>query len=296
MKPLFLTFSSDRIQCWHSRDLLADRSDAQDDSQTSIDDCIQATQDVKQSVEDGIKIVRGVELGANDELLGLPVSPTLLAVSNALDTMTEDASGCYRHHLGSKKPQIGAEAFYVAASFATAEFEDAEIPLTVVITEHIPLHDMLRVGRACTKNKWLLPQDFLGMSKRIIQVQFIPRLFGPDSPEIMPAPGKLRIGFHPLPILAPSCVGKGIKRRTLSYENLASKTRAGHCQDLGNAIGGDFLPGTDSVDALRIFENDQATKGVIIAGVIEAHAEENAGDWIQKYHSRYKDPKYASSH
>ena len=125
----------------------------------------------------------------------------------------------------------------------------------------------------------------------ILQTQSISRLVGPNCPGIISATGKCRIGFHPLPVFAPGCVGIVAKSGTLSYETVASTTRAGLGQSLVIGMGGDVLPGTDFVDALRIFENDQATKGVIIVGEIGGHAEENAADWIRKYHYRCKDPK-----
>jgi succinyl-CoA synthetase alpha subunit len=56
-------------------------------------------------------------------------------------------------------------------------------------------------------------------------------------------------------------------------------------------IGGDALPGTDIIDALEIFAQDAATKGIIIVGELGGDAEVRAFHWITRYHRDYTHPK-----
>ena len=117
------------------------------------------------------------------------------------------------------------------------------------------------------------------------------RLVGANSPGMISAVGKCRLGFHPLPTFQPGCVGIVAKSGTLSYETVASTTRAGVGQSLVVGMGGDPLPGTDFVDALKVFENDDDTKGIILVGEIGGRAEEDAAEWIKDYRRRASNPK-----
>ena len=60
-------------------------------------------------------------------------------------------------------------------------------------------------------------------------------------------------------------------------------------------MGGDVIPGTNFVDALKIFENDHDTEGIVLIGEIGGSAELEAADWIMKYRKRASNPKYVSS-
>lgn len=81
------------------------------------------------------------------------------------------------------------------------------------------------------------------------------------------------------------------KSGTLSYEAVASLTRADLGQSLCISMGGDVLAGTNFVDALNLFENDQDTDGIVLIGEIGGTAEMDAADWIQQYHARTTKPK-----
>ena len=117
------------------------------------------------------------------------------------------------------------------------------------------------------------------------------RLVGANSPGMISATGKCRLGFHPLPFFRPGNVGVVAKSGTLSYETVASITRAGLGQSLVIGIGGDPLPGTDFLDALKVFENDSETEGIILVGEIGGKAEDAAAEWIKEYQTRTECPK-----
>ena len=117
------------------------------------------------------------------------------------------------------------------------------------------------------------------------------RLVGANAPGIISPIGRCRIGFQPLPTFSAGSVGIVAKSGTLSYETVASTTRAGIGQSLVIGMGGDVLAGTNLVDALKVFEKDDATKGIILAGEIGGRAEEEAADWIQDYMKRISNPK-----
>ncbi|KAH8164844.1 hypothetical protein CIB48_g3407 [Xylaria polymorpha] len=127
----------------------------------------QATANAKESIEWGTNIVGGVRPGFEGEHLGLPVLPT---VRKAMEKLRPDATG-----------------IYVAAHQATAAIEEAikaEVPLIVAVAEHIPLHDMIRIHA-------------------MLKTQRKSRLVGANSPGIISAVGKCRIGFQPLPCFEP---------------------------------------------------------------------------------------------
>ncbi|PLB43820.1 putative succinyl-CoA synthetase subunit alpha [Aspergillus steynii IBT 23096] len=215
----------------------------------------QATANVKESLAWGTKIVGGVKPGVDDEHLGLPVFPSVRA---AQEKAKPDASAIYVPGNSTAK--------------AVEEAIEAEIPLVVAVAEHVPIHDILRIHS-------------------MLQTQSKTRLVGANCPGIISAIGKCRIGFQPLPCFAPGNVGIVAKSGTLSYETVASTTRAGLGQSLCISMGGDVLAGTNFVDALKIFENDPDTEGIILVGEIGGMAEIDAAEWIKDYHRRTANPK-----
>lgn len=104
--------------------------------------------------------------------------------------------------------------------------------------------------------------------------------------------GRCRIGFQPLPFFQPGVVGIVARSGTLSYETVASTTRAGLGQSLVIGMGGDILPGTDFVDALTVFEHHKATEGIVLIGEIGGESELKAAEWIESYRQRTEKPKY----
>lgn len=126
----------------------------------------------------------------------------------------------------------------------------------------------------------------------MLQTQSKTRLVGANCPGIISAIGKCRVGFQPLPCFSPGKIGIVAKSGTLSYETVASTSRAGLGQSLCISMGGDVLAGTNFVDALKIFENDPDTEGIILVGEIGGTAEIDAAEWIKDYNRRTANPKY----
>ncbi|KAI3397472.1 hypothetical protein diail_10684 [Diaporthe ilicicola] len=212
----------------------------------------QATANAQESLAWGTNVVGGVTPGKEGEHLGLPVLPS---VRRAMEELKPDATG-----------------IYVPASQATQAIEEAieaEIPLIVAVAEHIPLHDMLRIHS-------------------MLKTQSKSRLVGPNSPGIISSARgeRCRIGFQPLPCFSEGCVGIAAKSGTLSYEAVASTTRAGLGQSLCIGVGGDILPGTDLVEALQVLEHDPNTRGIALIGEIGGDGEIFAAQWIRDYHRR----------
>ncbi|KAL2067101.1 hypothetical protein VTL71DRAFT_1525 [Oculimacula yallundae] len=219
----------------------------------------QATANAKESIAWGTNIVGGVTPKKNGEHLGLPVLPS---VREAMEKLKPDATG-----------------IYVAAHQAPAAIEEAieaEVPLIVAVAEHIPIHDIMRIHS-------------------MLKTQSKSRFVGANAPGIISAIGKCRIGFQPLPCFMPGRVGIVAKSGTLSYEAVASTSRAGLGQSLCIGMGGDVLAGTNFVDALKVFEHDDDTEGIILIGEIGGEAELQAAEWIKEYKKRSSNPKPISA-
>nr|POE74830.1 succinate--coa ligase [adp-forming] subunit alpha [Quercus suber] len=214
-----------------------------------------ATTNARDSIAWGTNIVGGVTPGKEGEHLGLPLLPDLKKAKEQL------------------KPD--ATAIFVAAHQCGQAIEDAieaEIPLIVSVAEHIPLHDIMRISS-------------------ILKTQSKSRFVGANCPGIIAPIGFCRIGFQPLPTFAPGHIGIAAKSGTLSYEVVASVTRAGLGQSLVIGMGGDIIAGTNLVDSLRVFEDDPETEGIVLVGEIGGRAEEDAAEWINDYHKRVQNPK-----
>jgi succinyl-CoA synthetase alpha subunit len=146
-------------------------------------------------------------------------------------------------------------------------------------------------------NKLMIKRHTMSILKVIIQIvsmlktQSKSRFVGANAPGIISPIGKCRIGFQPLPTFSAGHIGVVAKSGTLSYETVASITRAGLGQSLCIGMGGDIVAGTNLVDALRVFEMDPDTEGIVVVGEVGGRAEEDAAEWIRDYHRRVEDPK-----
>jgi succinyl-CoA synthetase alpha subunit len=135
------------------------------------------------------------------------------------------------------------------------EAADAGIALVVCITEGIPTLDMVKV------------KEYLADKAA--------RLIGPNCPGII-SPGKCKIGIMPGHIHREGRVGVVSRSGTLTYEAVGQLTALGLGQSTAIGIGGDPIVGTSHVEALRLFEADHETDGVVMIGEIGGTAEEEA--------------------
>jgi succinyl-CoA synthetase alpha subunit len=146
------------------------------------------------------------------------------------------------------------------AKGAVLEAIDAAIPLAVVITEHIPVHD--------TAEFWA-HNVASGLKTRII---------GPNCPGIA-SPGQSNAGIIPSDIASGGRIGLVSKSGTLTYQMMYELRDIGISTAVG--IGGDPIIGTTHIDALAAFQADPDTEAIVMIGEIGGDAEERAADFIR---------------
>ncbi len=194
-------------------------------------------------LEYGTNLVAGVTPGKGGaEVLGVPVFDT---VERAVKTTDANTS-----------------LIFVPAAFAAdaiLEAADAQILVIVCITEGIPTLDMVKVHHHL-KGKKL-------------------RLIGPNCPGVI-SPGKSKAGIMSGDIHMAGDVGVVSRSGTLTYEAVAQLTQVGVGQSTCVGIGGDPLPGSTFVDILKLFQQDDHTKAVVLIGEIGGMLEQQAADFI----------------
>ena len=199
----------------------------------------------KQMLDYGTKIVGGVTPGKGGQVVeGVPVFNTV-----------EEA-----------KKETGAtvSVVYVPAPFAAdsiMEAADADLELVICITEHIPVLYMVKVVRYLEDKNT--------------------RLVGPNCPGIITA-DETKIGIMPGYIHKKGHVGVVSRSGTLTYEAVHQLTEAGIGQTSAVGIGGDPVNGTNFIDVLKEFNEDDETLAVVMIGEIGGTAEEEAAEWIKE--------------
>ncbi len=193
----------------------------------------------EQMIAYGTNVVAGVTPGkGGSEVLGVPVFDT---VAQAVKQTGADVS-----------------LVFVPAAFAAdaaCEAADAGVGLAVVISEHIPVMDMIRA------------KAFLNARGT--------KMIGPNCPGII-TPGQAKVGIMPGYIHVPGTVGIVSRSGTLTYEVVHQITAAGLGQSTCIGIGGDPIIGLNFVQLLELFRDDPGTEAVCLIGEIGGDAEEKA--------------------
>jgi succinyl-CoA synthetase alpha subunit len=161
--------------------------------------------------------------------------------------------------------ETGADVtvIFVPPAFSKAaviEAIDAEIPLAVVITEGIPVHD--------TAAFWAYTKEKGGKT----------RIIGPNCPGIA-SPGASNAGIIPADITGAGRIGLVSKSGTLTYQMMYELRDIGFSTCVG--IGGDPVIGTTHIDALAAFQDDPETDAIVMIGEIGGDAEERAAEFIK---------------
>ena len=197
----------------------------------------------------GSKVVGGTnprKAGQTVELNGTEV-PVFGTVADTMAATGADVSVVFVPETGTKT--------------AVLEAIDAEIPLCIVITEGIPVHDTAEFwAYACEK----------GNKTRIV---------GPNCPGIA-SPGKSNAGIIPADITSEGRIGLVSKSGTLTYQMMYELRDIGFSTAVG--IGGDPIIGTTHIDCLKAFEHDPETAAIVMIGEIGGDAEERAAAFIEQ--------------
>jgi len=209
----------------------------------------EGTKHTRRMLASGTKVVGGVTPGKGGQ--SVDIDGTVLPVFNTVAEAIA-ATGA------------NASVVFVPPKFAKAAVIDAinaKIPLCVVITEGIPVHDSAAFYALAAST---------GTT----------RLIGPNCPGLI-SPGKSNIGIIPADITGPGRIGLVSKSGTLTYQMMYELRDFGFSTAVG--IGGDPIIGTTHIDCLRAFQDDPDTDAIVMIGEIGGDAEERAAAFIGEY-------------
>ena len=204
-----------------------------------------------QMIEYGTNIVAGVTPGKG----GQTVLDTKIPVYNSVEDSIKETGA-------------NVSIIFVPPPFAAdaiIEASEAGIELVVCITEGVPVHDMVKAKRIIDQNKT--------------------KLVGPNCPGIITV-DECKLGIMPGFICKKGNVGVLSKSGTLTYEAIGQLVNVNLGQTTAIGIGGDPIIGTTMIDALKLFEEDPETEGVVLIGEIGGQMENDAARWIKENMSK----------
>lgn len=199
----------------------------------------------RQCMEYGTQVVAGVVPGKGGQMFDDRV-PIFNTVKEAVAQTGANASAMF------VPPPFAADSIL--------ECIDANLDLVVAITEGIPARDMIGVKAVLDNSDT--------------------RLIGPNCPGVI-TPGACKIGIMPGAIHKPGNIGVLSRSGTLTYEAVGQLSAIGLGQSSCVGIGGDPIIGTNFIDVLALFNDDDQTDAVIMIGEIGGTAEEEAAAWIK---------------
>ena len=197
-------------------------------------------------LEYGTKIVAGVTPGkAGESIHGIPVFDSVREAKDAHDAT--------------------ASIIFVPAPFAgdaAMEAIAADLNPVVVITEHVPVKDEIRMIHEAKRK---------GIT-----------VIGPNTPGVITPGAKQKVAIMPGHVFSAGKVGLMSRSGTLTYEIAAGMTNAGIGISTALGLGGDPCVGLTTIEAVKLFEQDKDTKALVVVGEIGGDAEERAAAYIKK--------------
>ena len=200
-----------------------------------------------QMIEYGTNIVGGVTPGKGGQRVINNKIPVFNTVNEAMETTGANASIIF------VPPQYAAGAIIESAK--------AKMDTVVCISEGIPIRDMIK-------------------AKKVTE-EYNTRLIGPNCPGIITV-DECKLGIMPGFITKKGSVGVISKSGTLTYEAIDQLVKNGLGQTTALGIGGDPIIGTSMIDAVRLFENDPETEGIVLIGEIGGTMEIETALWVKE--------------